>query len=62
MSQKIGIINFGPEPVKIEVQGREEGRFTEKEEFLIPPESVSTVAVNAQTSAQIILVPTKPPV
>lgn len=52
---KLLIANFGPNAVKLEMQGRDaQGQYIEKAEVIIAPSSSRTVTVNSPSSLQII--------
>lgn len=53
------IVNFGPETLKIEAQGRDErGQYMEKSERTIPPGQARYVNASNTESVQVIALPT----
>jgi len=53
MTTRVKIVNEGPESVKIEVQGRDEGRFTQVDEELLEPGRFADVYIHSTQSFQV---------
>lgn len=53
MTTKVKIVNEGPQTVKIEVQGRDEGRFTQVDEKLLESGKFADVYIHASQSFQV---------
>ncbi len=54
MTTKVKIVNEGPETVKIEVQGRDEGRFTQVDEKLLESGKFADVYISSSQSFQVV--------
>jgi hypothetical protein len=54
MTTKVKLLNEGPETVKIEVQGRDQGRFIQVDEKTLEPGKFADVYVTKGQSVQIL--------
>lgn len=55
---RVLVVNFGPETVKVENQGRDErGQYVEKGERTIPPGQSRYVSLSEAESAQLLALP-----
>jgi hypothetical protein len=53
MTTQVKILNEGPNAVKIEVQGRDEGRFTQVDEKVLEPNKFASVYIHSTQSFQV---------
>lgn len=54
MTTKVKIVNEGPETVKIEVQGRDQGRFVQVDEKELEPGKYADVYISSDQSFQVL--------
>ena len=53
MTTQVKILNEGPNSVKIEVQGRDEGRFVQVDEKVLEPNKFADVFIHRGQSFQV---------
>ncbi len=53
VTTQVKILNEGPNAVKIEVQGRDEGRFVQVDEKVLEPNKFASVYIHASQSFQV---------